>query len=641
MNYEKICSYNYQYFATPSADFIVAPQINQIFWVDFHQKHLFSAPLDDIPDQVVPIVSDGYKPMAVKAIIEKPLDFTLSKTEGKVPLAIDFKSQFSGQADSYLWDFGDGSTSTEENPSHIYEKTGIFTVKLQISKNGKKDSVIKKDLVESYMSGYISGTLPANLSPYHIRESLIVSSRLSIEPGAILIFDDSDQVGINLSGELIAKGTESNPIIFTCKTLFNGSKLSWQGIKADEGSKLVLQHCHLDNAVFGVQAQSGTDLEISNSSLTECYSTAIVIGDEGFGSSNHIIRENIIENNKEWGIKLVCVATINDKNIQTPIKGNLIQNNGAGGLYLEARGAGSSSWTSTSATAEIESEITSNQIRFNNGPALQFRADGKRTEGQHSVHVAHGYVSPLIQNNIFEGNSASILSNTGVGSSNLNNCTIQLDKNTFFNAGPFELDGNTIVSLTNSIIWGHVAPVVSLQNSAEMTITYSNIKGGFEGTGNLELEPLFVDAENGNFHLSPTSPCIDSGDPAADYTSEPMPNGGRVNMGAFGNTKDAQTSAGTVVASNLSQPYQFKIAPPFPNPFNSQTTIHFSLDKSQQVRIDVINTNGQIVQTICNEHKNSGSHVFHWNAGELSSGIYFLQLSTPYKTAIQKCTLIK
>jgi hypothetical protein len=87
-----------------------------------------------------------------------------------------------------------------------YEKTGIFTVKLQITKDGKKDSVIKKDLVESYMSGNISGTLSANLSPYHIRESLVVSSRLNIEPGVIFIFKDSDQVGIDLSGELIAKG---------------------------------------------------------------------------------------------------------------------------------------------------------------------------------------------------------------------------------------------------------------------------------------------------------------------------------------------------------------------------------------------------------------------------------------------------
>jgi predicted outer membrane repeat protein len=42
---------------------------------------------------------------------------------------------------------------------------------------------------------------------------------------------------------------------------------------------------------------------------------------------------------------------------------------------------------------------------------------------------------------------------------------------------------------------------------------------------------------------SVTSPCIDAGDPDYDYTNEPVPNGGRINMGAYGNTK--QASMGT------------------------------------------------------------------------------------------------
>ncbi len=41
------------------------------------------------------------------------------------------------------------------------------------------------------------------------------------------------------------------------------------------------------------------------------------------------------------------------------------------------------------------------------------------------------------------------------------------------------------------------------------------------------------------------SPCIDTGDPASDYSNEPEPNGGRINIGAYGGTAEATTSDGT------------------------------------------------------------------------------------------------
>jgi hypothetical protein len=46
-----------------------------------------------------------------------------------------------------------------------------------------------------------------------------------------------------------------------------------------------------------------------------------------------------------------------------------------------------------------------------------------------------------------------------------------------------------------------------------------------------------------------TSPCIDAGDPASACGNEPIPNGGRINMGAYGNTAQASKScvSGTVI----------------------------------------------------------------------------------------------
>jgi hypothetical protein len=80
---------------------------------------------------------------------------------------------------------------------------------------------------------------------------------------------------------------------------------------------------------------------------------------------------------------------------------------------------------------------------------------------------------------------------------------------------------------------------------------------GSDGGGNIDADPLFADPANGDYHLkSPagrwtgsgwahdgvTSPCIDAGDPGSSYASEPSPNGGRINQGAYGNTEQASKS---------------------------------------------------------------------------------------------------
>ena len=122
------------------------------------------------------------------------------------------------------------------------------------------------------------------------------------------------------------------------------------------------------------------------------------------------------------------------------------------------------------------------------------------------------------------------------------------------------------VRLTNSIFWGNFDGG-GLDESAQVhgqgrCIDYCCVQGwtGVLGDiGNIGDVPLFTDANNGDYHLKSqagrwepnsqswvhddvTSPCIDAGDIISPIGYEPFPNGGIINMGAFGGTIQASKS---------------------------------------------------------------------------------------------------
>ncbi len=66
--------------------------------------------------------------------IPAEVNITADPSEGEEPLEVDFSSSSAGNSPiSYSWDFGDGSTSGQENPSHAYESSGAYTAHLTIT----------------------------------------------------------------------------------------------------------------------------------------------------------------------------------------------------------------------------------------------------------------------------------------------------------------------------------------------------------------------------------------------------------------------------------------------------------------------------------------------------------------------------
>ncbi|WP_040516853.1 T9SS type A sorting domain-containing protein [Gracilimonas tropica] len=101
-----------------------------------------------------------------------------------------------------------------------------------------------------------------------------------------------------------------------------------------------------------------------------------------------------------------------------------------------------------------------------------------------------------------------------------------------------------------------------------------------------------------------------------------------------------------VVTSNENQvsekPQRISLLQNYPNPFNPTTTIRYSLDHAQTVRMDVFNMQGQKVATILkDQNQAAGEHSVTFDASTLSSGVYMYRLSTANKSFTRQMVLIK
>ena len=125
-------------------------------------------------------------------------------------------------------------------------------------------------------------------------------------------------------------------------------------------------------------------------------------------------------------------------------------------------------------------------------------------------------------------------------------------------------DDRAYATLLNCIFWGNKSHSgqpwqVSGNNLAVDYCCIEGWTGGLDGEGNTGADPCFADNANGDYRLKSqggrwdanegrwtrdevTSPCIDAGDPMGPIGYEPFPNGGVINMGAYGGTAEASKS---------------------------------------------------------------------------------------------------
>jgi len=208
------------------------------------------------------------------------------------------------------------------------------------------------------------------------------------------------------------------------------------------------------------------------------------------------------------------------------------------------------------------------------------------------LHECSSIINSAIANNL-----------AGVNGGALHNCSEVINCTVVANhasekGGAVYIQGHA--KTANCILWDNTAtdgPEICLEPyiirsefgdreyPSSMDVQFSNVRGGVAavsatdcilnwGPGNIDLDPCFADANNSDYHLKSqasrydpngetwvideaTSPCIDAGDPMDPIGPEPFPNGGIINMGAYGGTAEASKSyfnkppCQTIIASDI------------------------------------------------------------------------------------------
>jgi hypothetical protein len=195
--------------------------------------------------------------------------------------------------------------------------------------------------------------------------------------------------------------------------------------------------------------------------------------------------------------------------------------------------------------------------------------------------------------------------------------------------------------------------------------TYSNIRGGLAGTGNIDSDPMFINTPpSGYCFLSQTaagqpqnSPSVDTGDPTmpmitGSTRTDFVQDTGVIDMGFHW--------AGPVYAiDGLMELLRDDLIPEMegsqgsqaesinlklcnhPNPFNPTTTISLTLDMASPVELTVYDVAGKLISTLHQGTLDVGMHNFPFSGASLPTGVYIYRADLGGRVITGKALLVK
>jgi predicted outer membrane repeat protein len=526
------------------------------------------------------------------------------------------------------------------------------------------------------------GTWTRDNSPYNVIAEVQVpaGSTLVIEPGVVVNFKGHYKFVVDSLAVLLAVGTESDSIYFTAED----SSTGWHGVRllyADSNSQIAFSRLErgkatgespddLGGAVFCYYSGPTIRNSVINSNSSNCNGGGICCYYSSVTISGNTISDNSATDHGGGIYCFNCTPiTITNSVIEENIagRGGGIQCNVCDDVSITNNlvSVNRSTWSGAGIRLQRvpTGTIKNNTIRGN---------CGSQPNGSEGSGIYLKYCNLLIMNNIINGNSSEHFGG-GIYCTYSNPLIMNnvITANSAVNGGGLALCCNSHPNVVNNILWNDTAgsgPEIYLRAAfsctCTLTVAYCDVEGGESGVfidpgcvlnwgeGNIDLDPLFRDADALDLHLMAeycgdpdNSPCIDAGHPDSLDSQLDCGHGlgtDRADMGAYGGESSGwPTGAEEDQAGILSIPRGFLLHQNCPNPFNASTAIYYQVPVHGHVTLEVYNLLGQKVTTLLDGKQWAGCGSVLWDGSGVSSGVYFYRLTAEGLSETRRMLLLK
>jgi hypothetical protein len=96
-----------------------------------------------------------------------------------------------------------------------------------------------------------------------------------------------------------------------------------------------------------------------------------------------------------------------------------------------------------------------------------------------------------------------------------------------------------------------------------------------------------------------------------------------------------------VTAKVVPLPVEYSLAQNYPNPFNPVTSIEYALPEAAEVKVEVYNVLGQVIEVLVESGQEAGYYKVEWDATDMASGVYFYRIAANDFTSTKRMILMK
>ncbi len=545
-------------------------------------------------------------------------DFSGSPTSGDYPLTVNFTDLSTNSPTSWDWDFGDGGTSTAQNPSHEYTAAGTYTVSLTATNSCGSDTETKTDYITvteptvdyatlPYNTGFESGTFDQYWYTVEGTEGriLITTANTPHSGSYHMTMDDHTNGGSYSQNEawlrLNLSGNTNVDLIFWWKE-FSDEDHTQDGVffSDDGGSSFV--------KVYNLTGGSATWQEISLDVDALAGSNGLTL------TSTFVVKFQQYDN---YGITTDGMAFDDIKVVSADVP-------------PVADFVGSPTSGSAPLTVNFTDQSSGNPTSW----SWDF-GDGGTSTVQNPLHEytdVGTYTVSLTASNAFGSDVETKTDYITVTEPSQNTMYVQ----------------DITVWRQSFWYWARGYATVTIYDNSGSPLSNATVYGtmtgptggNVNGTTNSSGEVTFVTG----WTTASGEWCFEVTDVThGTYTYDP---GSNVVTKACESGPVYAIGAGPLIRSADNVPEEFGVLQNYPNPFNAETNIEFALPENAHVTLDVYNVLGQQVRTLVDEMMPAGWHTIHFDARneygqELSSGIYLYRLQAGTAVETKKMLLMK